>query len=338
MRRHFLRQVGIALLLGCITSGAMAASGWVPTKAVMASDTTDDPAQPQNPQVPFVREVKGSGGKLMEVTFPGQSPMQVPSAKLGEVLASYTEGLVSQLFPNYGPALIQRGWSGVKDEITEEVEQILGELENDLMNGIKDEIEQLAQQALGSLLNISPISEVARLRKMVKDGMSKHQKIEYQNYKVDYAWKKAHTELSENFVSYYEKKELKKKFQMVSMQEEGGQKLLNSGVFTPAEQQQYGKILSTLSFTDDLAAEVKTACNLSQTAVWMSEGERINVLDMVEEDLFTRVKSLKAYNAEIAKAATARRKQLMQNRLTKSLYREGTKLNRNVSTYKTIWE
>lgn len=218
--------------------------------------------------------------------------------------------------------------NGIQDDITRQIEDILGETERDIMQGIKDELMNI----LGDLLNVSPTSEVARLRKMMKEGFSRQQKIEYQDYKVNYEWKKAHTELSPTFVKFYDQLNLKSDFDQVGNVAMPIKTLLNKGVFSTGEAATYRKIVDQLANTNDLAMEVRFTVNLGQKAVWMSEGERVKILENVQQELTQRQQALRAVSGELQRAYAYRAKQSYEATAARSFYKEKSSLNRYVGS------
>jgi DNA-binding Lrp family transcriptional regulator len=233
--------------------------------------------------------------------------------------------LITAGYGQSGPPVNPMGRGG-DDDITREIEGILGEAENSIMQGIKDEVMNI----LSDLLNVSPTSEVARLRKMMKDGFSRQQKIEYQDYKVNFEWKKAHTELSPTFVKFYGQLDLKTDFDLISDTATPLRNLLNKGVFTPSEIAAYRKIVEQVANTDDLATEVRFTVNLGQKPVWMSEGERVKVLENVREELAERHRALKSIGGELQRAYAYRAKQAYETAAAKAFYKDKTSLNRYV--------
>ncbi|MBO0936437.1 hypothetical protein J2I47_07745 [Fibrella sp. HMF5335] len=212
---------------------------------------------------------------------------------------------------------------GMDNDITQQIEGILGETERDIMQGIKDELMSI----LSDILNVSPTSEVARLRKMMKEGFSRQQKIEYQDYKVNYEWKKAHTELSPTFVKFYDQLNLKSDFTQVSSAATPIQTLLSKGPFAPKEAAVYQKIVDQLANTDDLAMEVRFTVNLGQKPIWMSEGERVKVLENVQQELAQRQQALRTINGELQRAYAYRAKQAYEAAAAKAFYKDKTSLN-----------
>jgi hypothetical protein len=257
--------------------------------------------------------------------------MVVPAEKLGDVMAAYTEGLAAVLDQDVGPAAINRAWGGIRDEISGEVESLLGEAENAIMQGIGDQMESL----VGQVLNASPVSEVVRLRRMMKDGLSKQQKMAYQDLKVDVAWRKAHTELSASFVEYYNALDIKSKFKWVSTQASQCERALASAWLTAAETALYRESVEGLADVADLTADVNTVCNRGKSGVWMAESERITLLDEVVADLHRRAVALQSLHQQLRTAAVHRKKTATENTQLRSLYRPCTRLNRTVNTLST---
>lgn len=298
-----------------------------PTPPVFAVATADSTA----PAKPLVLPVPGSANKLFTVVLPGQPPMVVPAEKLGDVLAAYTEGLAGDLDQDVGPAAINRAWGNVRDEISGEVESLLGEAESAIMQGISDQVESL----VGQVLNASPVSEVVRLRRMMKDGLSKQQKIAYQDLKQDVAWRRAHTELSASFVDYYNALDIQSKFKWVSTQARQCERALASAWLTSGEAALYRGNVLEIADVGDLTADVNTVCNRGKSGVWMAESERIALLDEVVADLHDRAMALQTIHQQLRAAAVHRRKTAAENTQLRGLYRPGTRLNRTVNTLST---
>lgn len=295
-----------------------------PPRSVVAADSTA-------PAMPLVLPVPGSANKLFTVVLPGHPPMVVPAEKLGDVMAAYTDGLVDKMDVDFGPAVINRAWGAIRDEVSGEVENLLGEAENAIMQGIGDQVESLVGQAL----NASPVSEVVRLRRMMKDGLSKQQKIAYQDLKMDVAWRKAHTELSASFVDYYNALDIKSKFRWVSTQADLCDRALVSAWLTPEEAGLYRDNVRELADVTDLIADVNTVCNRGKSGVWMAESERIALLDDVVSDLHRRAVALQGLHQQLRTAAVHRKKTAIENAQLRGLYRPGTRLNRTVNTLTT---
>lgn len=227
---------------------------------------------------------------------------------------------------------------GLADDITGEIENIIGESENAIMQGIQDELNDLLGNALGQLFDVSPISAVKSLQSMVKDGLSKQQKIEYQNYKVDYAWKKAHTELSPAFATYYKDLNLNQLTNAIQAGKKAAEKFLNTPAFSASEVGAMQQSLSSIADTGDLEAEVKTIINLGSKPVWMSEGERLSALNTVRTDLYDRIKRLNQLQNLIRASYQFRSREIAKNAYRQGLYNKNTNLNRTVGTRGTTYQ
>lgn len=327
-KRPFL----IGLLLGGLTA-ANAQDGTV------ADDTTSANLTPQGliPAVIVPRIGKAT------VVFPGQAPIKVKKEELGDVLGAYAQEITQRYAPSYAESEQDANGGllphvGGGDGLSGEIEQILGESEQAIMSGIKDELQQL----IGNALNTSPVSEVVRLKKMVKDAYTKQQRVAYQEYKVDYAWKKAHTELSKGFISYYSKLNLKDSFAAVERAYGECRQILADPVFTATESADCEKQLKTLAESKDLVSEVNIVCNrgsgsssAGETSVWMSEAERVTILDQVHDELMDRLNQLLDYRQKLLGVVSYRYKQAYRNQAAQRLYRENTALNRSIKNLKT---
>ena len=233
---------------------------------------------------------------------------------------------------------IQSIMGGLGDDLTGEIENIIGETENSIMQGIQDELNNLLSNALGQLFDVSPISAVNSLQSMVKDGLSKQQKIEYQNYKVDYAWKKAHTELSPAFATYYKELNLNQLTDAIQASKKAAEKFLSTSAFTASEADVMRQALSNVADTGDLEAEVKTIINLGSKPVWMSEGERLSALNTVRTDLYDRIKRMNQTLNLIRASYQFRSREIAKNAYRQGLYNSNTNLNRTVGTRGTTYQ
>ncbi|MCX6212793.1 hypothetical protein [Spirosoma sp.] len=227
---------------------------------------------------------------------------------------------------------------GLGDELSGEIEGIIGETENSIMQGIQDELTGLLGNAIGQLFDVSPISAVKSLQSMVKDGLSKQQKIEYQNYKVDYAWKKAHMELSPAFATYYRELDLNQLTGAIKASKKAADKFLNTSAFTAKEAAAMRQVLQGVTETGDLVAEVKTIINLGSKPVWMSEGERLSALNAVRTDLYDRIKRTNQTLALIRATYQFRSREIAKNAYRQGLYKQNSTLNRTVSTRSTTYQ
>ena len=233
---------------------------------------------------------------------------------------------------------IQSIVGGLGDDLTGEIENIIGETENSIMQGIQDELNNLLGNALGQLFDVSPISAVKSLQSMVKDGLSKQQKIEYQNYKVDYAWKKAHTELSPAFATYYKELSLHQLTNAIQTSKKAAEKFLSTSAFTTTEADAMRQALSNVADTGDLEAEVKTIINLGSKPVWMSEGERLSALNTVRIDLYDRIKRMNQTLNLIRASYQFRSREIAKNAYRQGLYNNNTTLNRTVGIRGTTYQ
>lgn len=240
--------------------------------------------------------------------------------------------------PNY-PQGPPRGIAGgLADDLSGEIENIIGETENAIMQGIQDELNDLLGNALGQLFDVSPISAVKSLQTMVKDGLSKQQKIEYQNYKVDYAWKKAHTDLSPAFATYYKELNLNQLTDAIGASKKAAEKFLSTAAFTAKEAGAMRQALREVADTRDLEAEVKTVVNLGGKPVWMSEGERLTALNAVRTDLYDRIKRMNQTLSLIRATYQFRSREIAKNAYRQGLYKRDSNLNRTVGTRATTYQ
>ena len=245
---------------------------------------------------------------------------------------------VTDTTPPAQPVPNQPLFGGLKDDLTSEIEGIIGETEDAIMQGIKDELNDLLGNALGQLFDVSPISAVKSLQSMVKDGLSKQQKIEYQNYKVDYAWKKAHMELSPAFATYYKELNLNQLTDAIQNSKKAADKFLNTQAFTSKEASAMRQALNEVADTGDLEAEVKTVINLGSKPIWMSEGERLSALNSVRTDLYDRIKRMNQTLSLIRATYQYRSREIAKNAYRQGLYKQGSNLNRTIGTRATTYQ
>lgn len=219
-----------------------------------------------------------------------RTQMADPNSELSKMMAKYQNGE-----PGGQGVSIGQG-SGFGDEISGEIDKILGESGQQLMAGLKDELSGAITGMLSSVLGASPAGEVASLKNMVKEGMSQQQKIAYQDYKVDFAWQKAHTELSRDFINYYNKLDLKGKLQDLGDYESKAAGLINHKRMRPVEREYFGDLVKGIVDTQDLEADVKLVTNKGSKGVWMSESERITILNQTADEIAARQTELRKTN------------------------------------------
>ncbi|WP_018620811.1 hypothetical protein [Spirosoma luteum] len=240
------------------------------------------------------------------VIFPGQAPIKVSKDDLGDVIGEYVEKLASQLSPDNVLGSItpdlQGYFSSMKDELSDEVSNLIGEQEDKIMEGISDKIAQLASKIAD--VGTTPAGEVERLKKMVADGYSSQQRITYQTLKVDYAWKKSHTTLSPEFCAYYNELNIKGLFDAAKTHVQDLTKMLSTPVFSAQEQQGYQTLIKSISDMKDLASAVNIVCNLGSngkgvTVSWMAQGERMEVLDQSATAIKKRLEDIGSLRDEL---------------------------------------
>lgn len=231
-----------------------------------------------------------------------RTQMADPNSELSKLLAKYQTGE-----PGGQGVSIGQG-SGFGDEISSEIDKILGESGEQLMSGIKDELSGAITGLLSSVMGASPTGEVASLKNMVKEGLSQQQKIAYQDYKVDYAWQKAHTEFSHDFINYYNKLNLKEKFKTLGDYQAKAEGLINNRWMQPAERQYFAGMVKGIAGTEDLRADVKLVTNKGSKAVWMSESERITILNQTADEVAAKQTELRRINTQMAQLLMERMK------------------------------
>ena len=266
------------------------------------------------------------------VTFPGQEPIKVSRDDLGDLLADYVEKISNQLSPDDNNSLgdLQSSWSGIKDELSDEVSNLIGEKEDEIMAGISDKIAKIAANLAD--VGTTPASEVDRLKKMVAKGYTAQQKITYQTLKVDYAWKKWNTTLSPEFCDYYNSLNVKSLFSAVKNQGTQVGTLLSKPVFTAAERQGYHKLLNALTDTRDLTTAVNIVCNKGAggkqlTLAWMSQGERMDVLDQSAEALKQRLLDIGSFKDQLRQVYVYRYGRLQSSEYMQLNFKKKSALN-----------
>ena len=78
--------------------------------------------------------------------------------------------------------------------------------------------------------------------------------------------------------------------------------------------------------------EVRFTVNLGQKAVWMSEGERVKILENVQQELAERQRALRAVHGELQRAYAYRAKQAYERAAARAFYKDKTSLNRYVDS------
>lgn len=224
------------------------------------------------------------------------------------------------------------GGSYNMDQIDQELSGIIGEQVSSIMQGLTDQISDLANQLINSavsqLINASPIGEVKSLKDLLKEGFSKQQRIDYQQYRVNYEEKKARTELSTAFTTYYSKLDLNGAVSRVNNRKQLVSTLIAKPAFMTAEKTVVQQALSRYGSVDDVVEEVKTACNLNGGTVWMSEAERVKVLEYAQKELAKRDRNLMNLYRQLANAYVYRQRDQARKQAVAGYFNPGTALNR----------
>lgn len=276
------------------------------------------------------------GAPIYSVKIPGSSDFVpvVGDAALGQVLSQYANGVINANSNNGSPIGPSTGGNSVMDQIDNELSNILGESVSKIMKGIGDELEQVAQQLLSSVVNVSPIGEVATLKDMMKEAYSKEQKMLYQRYKLNYEEKKSQTELSTSFVNYYNALGLNNLLKGIDKQVAAINKMIGMGTFSSQDAQAIQNYVNTISNTDDLLEIVNTAINRNNGVVWMSEAQRVAILDKTKEQILKRQDLLSKVRSQVNSAYVYQHRVKTNNGTAKALYRNSTVLNPFINTLK----
>lgn len=268
------------------------------------------------------------------VKFPGQPPIKVSKDDLGDVIGDYVENLSNQLSPDNVLASIEddlnNSFMAIKDELSDEVSDLIGEAEDKIMKGISDKIAQLATMIAD--VGTTPAGEVERLKKMVADGYSSQQKITYQTLKVDYAWKKSHTALSPEFCAYYKELNIKGLFDAIKKNVRDLDKVLSSPVFTAKERAGYQTLVQAISDTKDLSSAVNIVCNLGSdgkgvTVSWMAQGERMDILDQSASAIKKRLEDVGSLRDELRRIYVYRIAKQQSDEFKQSSFHKKSGLN-----------
>ena len=185
------------------------------------------------------------------------------------------------------------------DKVKTDVENLIGEYEDQILAGLTDALEGWLMSQLQSLLGASPLRSVEALKKLMKDAYSKQQKIDYQQLKVDFAEQKGNTELSAGFSDYYKTLHLKEHAQAVEFTINQINQMAGSKVFTASEQSQLQAVIGGLADMSDIVNEVKFATNHSSTTAYMAEADRIRTLDEAYKRILDREKRAQSVKAKI---------------------------------------
>lgn len=185
------------------------------------------------------------------------------------------------------------------DKVKSEVENLIGEYEDQILQGLTDALEGWLMSQLQSLLGASPIRSVEALKKLMKDAYTKQQKIDYQQLKVDFAEQKGNTELSAGFSDYYKTLHLKEHAQAVEYTIKQINSMASNKVFTASEQSQLQALIGGLSDMSDIVNEVKFATNHSSSTAYMAEADRIRTLDEAYKRILDREKRAQSVKAKV---------------------------------------
>ncbi|PRY27817.1 hypothetical protein CLV58_13135 [Spirosoma oryzae] len=307
----------LILLLGSGTTGRGQA-GYTPLVTQTGTDADDKP----------IFEVKFSDGTTNVVV--GQDA-------LSQLMTSYAQGVALSLgsggTPPFVPGPTGIG-GGLLNALDSELSNVLGIDANSIMSGLQAQINELAASLISSVVDASPIGEVETMKDMMKDAYTKQQKIQYQALKLQLGEKKANTELSSSFIKYYNTLDLPAQLKRVTHQVDAINRLAGSQLFSASERQGISSALSQVSDTSDLEDDVRSACNLNGESVWMSEAERVNVLDAARDQIIRRQQMLNTFRVNLSNAYVARTRQIARNKSMAGMFKDNSTLNRYVKTTK----
>lgn len=310
----FLLMLGLLLLIGSFGISSRAYAQAVPTTTVISTDSL--------------------GVETYLVQFPDGRPDQtaVGVDELSRIMTAYAAEVSNSLTSTIsnsgngsGSSYIGGLWQGVVDTVDDEIQNILQEGVQDIMNGIKDTIISY----ITSLLDSTPITEVSSMKRLLKDAYSKQQKVQYQDYKVKYAEMKSQTELSSGFVKYYNALDLKKQIELFANQVENTRKLAGTRFFSSSQQAASKDVLNKIGNTDALVEDVKTACNLNQGTVYMTEADRVKVLESARDEIKVRQNQLSALNKFLSGVYASRVTAYSKQQQLRGMYGSNSTLNRN---------
>jgi hypothetical protein len=172
------------------------------------------------------------------------------------------------------------------------------------------------------------------LKDLLKEAYGKQQKIEYQQYKINFEEKKANTKLSSSFTKYYDALDLNEELKKIDRQVSIIKSIATHKTWAARERSGILNALNEVSRTDDLEEDVKTVCNKNGKEVWMSEAERVKVLDAVRDQIIARHKVLNGFRVKLVNAVAYRNHEVSQNKAVAGMFKSNTSLNRYPGTTK----
>ena len=307
---------------------------------VSAQTGTDSTTyQPANPNAPVIKsDYTLPGVKSFTVTYPnGTSFTATGEADLMTKISEYSKGLLNSVTGQIGSQVTQglgQLSQYTSDRIDDELTAIIGESVTSLMQGLQDLALNELQDMLSSVLQASPIGEVDSLKELIKDASKKQAKIDYQQYKVQYEDKKAHTELSSHFTSYYDKVDLYSLLQEVRRELGNARKILTMVTLPPAQRSALGADLARIGNLEAIVDDVKTITNTNGTSVWMSEAERVALVDDAQLKLQDRLQTVTNFKILLLQSREQQLKGQYRARTLSGMYADDTQLNRSVKLKK----
>ena len=221
--------------------------------------------------------------------------------------------------------------SGVKDDITSQIEGILGEAEDDIMNGIKDIVTSMINTAISKLLDASPLASVEKLKQTLKEAHSKLQKVEYQKYKIEYQEKEVNTNISQSFADYYNEINLKGELEQLSRESSRLKAYYNNKLFSNEERASLKLAMAQVSSTDDILGDVKAACNQGgPEALWMSTAERMAIIDGAKKEIELRRQMIRSLRGQLSNVYAFRVQEMTHNTAVQGWFEKNSTLNRRI--------
>lgn len=164
---------------------------------------------------------------------------------------------------------------------------------SDLLGEAKDQVGGLIKNALGA----SAIAEVASLRKVISESFTRQNKLAKAALKIEEENNKAFLTISKDLANYYKALKLLDKLKNVTNSVKNYNTSVNNMKYLSAEMKKTFKIsISNIGDISKITRDIKVATNQNNEPVWMSEGERVQLLDTADKQIAEKMKlSLELY-------------------------------------------
>lgn len=183
--------------------------------------------------------------------------------------------------------MAQENTDDIDDEVESEISEEFGTAEK-VLDELSDKAKELIKGMIANAIGASPIAEVASLRKVMKESLDRQNKLAKANLELEVEYNKAFLSISKELSTYYKGLKFNDKIRNISSKE----KKYNGEVesykhLSKNAIQLFKKQIGALADVSKITKDIKVVTN-QDDVVWMSETERMEVLNICKKKLEER--------------------------------------------------